>query len=285
MIIYVDVLLFLNAVVDFFLISVTASITHINIKHWRKISAALVSALFSLCIFLPPLGFAVELLMRLSSSVAAVITAFGFGSLKRFFRNLAVFYAASFIYAGSMAAIWMLLTPKSLSINNGIVYFDISPLVLITLSFVFYVIIVAVKKLTGRTSGDAKRVTVSLSFNNILTEQTAMVDTGHTLSDGFSESCVIIIDCATAQVLFGSLNTQLMVSLLPPEDSIIAKGFRLIPIKTVSGENVMPAVKLEKMKVTYKSRTFVINKPIAVISEGTLAEDYSVIVPPEVFNL
>lgn len=243
------------------------------------------SALFSLYIFLPPLGFAVELLMRLSSSVAAVITAFGFGSLKRFFRNLAVFYAASFIYAGSMAAIWMLLTPKSLSINNGIVYFDISPLVLITLSFVFYVIIVAVKKLTGRTSGDAKRVTVSLSFNNILTEQTAMVDTGHTLSDGFSESCVIIIDCATAQVLFGSLNTQLMVSLLPPEDSIIAKGFRLIPIKTVSGENVMPAVKLEKMKVTYKSRTFVINKPIAVISEGTLAEDYSVIVPPEVFNL
>lgn len=283
LIVYVDILLFLNTVVDFIIITATCTLTKIEVKLWRKIVASLLSALFSLYIFLPPFGFWLGLLLRLSSSLTAVLTAFGFKNVRRFLRCTAVFYGVSFIYAGGMAGIWMLFKPAYMSINNGIVYFDVSPLLLITFSFVFYVIITVIKKLTVREADLAERVAVNLTFQRQSVQTTAMLDTGHTLTDSFGNSEIVIIDKATAEVLFGENNTSLMISLEPPEDDL-KRYFRLMQIKTVSGESILPAVKINKMKVTYKKKTFNILNPIAVISDGRLGDDYSVVVSPTVLN-
>lgn len=283
MIVYVDILIFLNTVVDFIILNATCVLTKINVKLWRKIVTSLLSALFSLYIFLPPLGFWLGLLLRLSASLTAVLTAFGFKNVRRFLRCTAVFYGVSFIYAGGMIGIWMLFKPQNMSINNGIVYFDISPLLLITFSFIFYVIITIIKKFTGREADTAERIAVNLIFNKQSVQTTAMLDTGHTLTDSFGNSEIIIIDKATAEALFGAGNTSLMISLEPPEDDL-KQFFRLMPIKTVSGESILPAVKINKIKVTYKKRTFNILNPIAVISDGRLGDDYSVVVSPTVLN-
>lgn len=283
MIVYVDILLFLNTVVDFIILNATCALTRIEVKLWRKIVASLLSALFSLYIFLPPLGFWLGLLLRLSASLTAVLTAFGFKNVRRFLRCSALFYGVSFIYAGGMAGIWMLFKPQNMSINNGIVYFDVSPLLLITFSFIFYVIITVIKKLTGREADSAERIAVNLIFNKQSVETTAMLDTGHTLTDSFGNSEIIIIDRLTAEVLFGVSNTLLMISLEPPEDDL-KRVFRLMPIKTVSGESIMPAMKIDRMKVTYKKKTFVISKPITVICDTMLGDDYSVVVSPSVLN-
>ena len=283
MIVYVDILLFLNTVVDFIILSTTCVLTKINVKLWRKIVASLFSALFSLYIFLPPLGFWLGLLLRLSSSLTAVLTTFGFKNVRRILRCSAIFYGVSFIYAGGMAGVWMLFKPQNISMNNGIVYFDVSPLLLITFSFIFYVLITVIKKLTGREADSATRVVVSLMFEKQTVQTTAMIDTGHTLTDSFGNSEIVIIDKLTAQTLFGVNNTSLMISLEPPEDEL-KRFFRLMPIKTVSGESIMPAVKIDRMKVTYKKKTFNISNPVAVISDGILGDDYSVVVSPTVLN-
>ncbi len=282
-IVYVDILLFLNTVVDFIILNATCVLTRIKVKLWRKIVASLLSALFSLYIFLPPLGFWLGLLLRLSASLTAVLIAFGFKNVRRFLRCFFVFYGVSFIYAGGMAGVWMLLKPQNMSINNGIVYFDVSPLLLITFSFVFYVLITVIKKLTGREADSATRVVVSLMFEKQTVQTTAMIDTGHTLTDSFGNSEIVIIDKLTAQTLFGASNTSLMISLEPPEDDL-KRFFRLMPIKTVSGESIMPAIKIDRMKVTYKKKTFNISNPVAVISDGKLGDDYSVVVSPTVLN-
>ncbi len=283
MIVYVDILLFLNTVVDFIILNATCVLTRIEVKLWRKITAALLSALFSLYIFLPPLGFWLGLLLRLSASLTAVLTAFGFKNVRRFLRCSALFYGVSFIYAGGMAGIWMLFKPQNMSINNGIVYFDVSPLLLITFSFIFYVVITIIKKFTAREADTAERIAVNLIFNKQSVQTTAMLDTGHTLTDSFGYSEIVIIDKLTAQTLFGVNNTSLMISLEPPEDEL-KRFFRLMPIKTVSGESIMPAVKIDRMKVTYKKKTFVISKPITVICDTMLGDDYSVVVSPSVLN-
>lgn len=284
MTVYVDVLLFLNTVVDFLIISVAASLTHSTLKLWRKTVAALISALFSLYIFLPPQGFLIELLMRLLSSVAAVLMGFGFVRMRLFLRRLFAFYAVSFIYAGLMAGIEMFINPTQMSMNNGVVYFDISPLVLITLSFVFYLIIVAVKKLTGKESPMADRCVITLSFGKTDVERRAMVDTGHTLTDAFGNSVMIIIDRETSVEMFGDEDTLAMLSANVPKNTEIALKFRLIPVTTVSGERLLPAVKINRAKLVCDKKTYILNKPTAILSKGNLGDDYSVIIPPDAMN-
>ncbi len=285
MVIYVDVLIFLNTVVDFLLLSAVQCVLKTVTVAWRKFVAAFVSAMFSLYIFLPPLPIGVDFLFRLVSSALAVLICFGFKSIRRYVRFLFVFYAFSFIYAGAMLGIYLLLKPASMSVNNGVVYFDISPLTLITFSFVIYLVTVAFKKLFGKESPLAKRCVVRLTLGEKEFERSAMVDSGHNLSDLFSDSVVIIIDRKTAVKFFGESDTEKMLNLMPPSDDNIRSRFRLTPAKTVSGESVLPAVRLDSMTITSGKQTYIQPKPVAIISGEILGDDYSVIIPPEALTV
>ncbi len=283
--IYVDVLIFINTVVDYLLLCATSCLLKYKIPFVRKLIAAFVSALFSLYIFLPSQSFVIELLMRVLSSAVTVAIGYKIKPLKSFLRALAVFYAVSFIYFGFMAGLWMLFEPAKMSLNNGVVYFDVSPLTLITLSFVFYVVIVLVKKLTQRSDEFAKRCEITLIFGSHSIKRLAMVDSGHSLNDMFSDSVVLIIDRDTSLELFGEADTESMLNLNPPFDQELCLRFRMIPIKTVSVEKTMPAIRLDKADIELGLKSFHLHKPIAVISEGRLSPEYSVIIPPEAINL
>ncbi len=283
MVIYVDVLIFINAVVDYLLLSTTALLTKSTPKFWRKLTAAIVASLFSLYIFLPPFDIAQQLFLMLCSSLVAVLVTFGFNYLKGFIRCTFVFYGVTFLFGGLMTAIYILFKPQRMSINNGVVYFDISPLVLITVTFLFYIVIWFFKKLSRRDADCAERCIAEIKLKNISLVKAAMLDTGHTLQDGFSGKTVIIIDKPTAVELVDSFNVDKMLSLNPP-DNELGLGFRLIPTNTVSGESVLPAIVLESIRLKINKRTVFIDKPIAVISKLSFTEDYSVIVPPEAVN-
>ncbi len=284
MTVYVDILLFLNIVLDYLIISLTAKFTHSSPKLWRKVLAAAVSSLFSLYIFLPKQKFIVELLLRILISVITVFICFGFANIKSFLRKFGIFYAISFIYAGFMMGVWMLFKPENMSINNGVVYFNISPLVLLTVSFLLYVIIIIVRKFTKPSAEFSQRLNVKLTFLNKSITATAMVDSGHSLENLFGDGLIIIIDTNTCVKLIGAENTASILTFDISDDLEIWKRFRAVPVKTVSGENLMPAVKLDGIEILNNKNSLKIDKPLAVVSRDDLGEDYSVILPPEVLS-
>lgn len=276
MVVYVDVLIFLNTIVDYLLLCLTERLTGYNARMWRKVLSAFTASLFSLYIFLPTMQFIIDILVRLLCSFTTILVCFGFGSLKKFVVNSCSFFIISFVYAGVMMGIYMLFTPNKMMVGGGIVYFDISPLVLITASFLFYLGMVFVKKITKRNCETAERCEVTLATESTKTNTMAMLDTGHSLGDAYGDNLMIIIDRDTAVKLFGAENTVRLLSF----DQNAVSGFRLVPVKTVSGDKLLPAVKLlsAKFKIANLSKT--VSSPIAVISDGVLGDDYSVIAPP-----
>lgn len=284
MIIYVDVLIFINTVIDFLLLTLTQTLSATKPRFLRKLAASIVSALFSLYIFLPPQPKFIEILMRLLSSVVAVLVCFGYANIRLYLRRLFIFFAVSFIYAGIMAAIVMLFSPSVISINNGIVYFDISPIWLISLSLLFYIAIVLIKKLTGRQSEYAKECDIEFAFGNNYCTAKAMVDSGHTLNDAFSDCAVIIVDKSVAETLFGKLDTECMLSVKTPATSEISRCFRVLPVNTVSSKDLLPAVKIDAATVMCEKRKIELIKPILVISNQTLSDGYSSIISPRILE-
>ncbi len=285
MIIYVDVLLFINLIIDYLLLSVTQKFAQFNPRFFRKLLAAFVSSLFSLYIFLPPQPTVIEILMRLISSSVTVMICFGFQNARLFLRRLFIFFAASFVYAGLMAGVWMLLKPSLMSINNGIVYFDISPIWLIAASLLFYIAIVLIKKLTGKQAEFAKRCEVTLTFGENTVKAYAMVDSGHSLNDAFSGGTVMIIDKRLSVGLFGENDTDSMMTANVPQSQEVVKRFRLIPANTVTGEKMLPAVRIDSADILNGKQTHRLIKPTAVISNTCISDDCSVIIPPSALNI
>ena len=277
MVVYVDVLIFLNLFVNFFILQLTGRICRDGCKTGRVILGALGGALFSLYIFLPPSKAIIEILFRLVVSGVIVLIAFGFDSLKSFVRRIGVFFAASFLYAGFMLAIWALLKPQNLAINNGIVYVNISPTVLILATLSSYAILTLIRFLAKKHAAGGTRCEMTVSRGAQTVSCKALVDTGHSLTDSLTGNPVIIIEQSVAEALF---------STLPTVESVTAGGapecgFRMIPYTTVGGRGLLEAFQPDAVTVKIDGTVQTVDRALIAISRERLGEDYKAIISPD----
>ena len=248
-VIYIDVLIFVNFIVNYFILLATQRICRQRAGTLRIFLADALASACSLAVFLPETGAISGVMLRLAVSSAVVLTAFGFRDCKRFFSLLGGFFAVSFAYAGICFGIWAVFKPKGMIIKNDIVYFDVSPLLLICTSAVCYVLLMLLKKHFSKDEGTSLEYTVEITINGQTSSLKGFLDTGNMLYDCFSECPVII---AKKQYIHNSAIPnfsfaggekglkQLDGSVNLPEN---LKGFRLIPYCVVGSKGVLPAFK------------------------------------------
>lgn len=248
-VIYIDVLIFVNFIVNYFILLATQRICRQRAGTLRIFLADALASACSLAVFLPETGAISGVMLRLAVSSAVVLTAFGFRDCKRFFSLLGGFFAVSFAYAGICFGIWAVFKPKGMIIKNDIVYFDVSPLLLICTSAVCYVLLMLLKKHFSKDEGTSLEYTVEITINGQTSSLKGFLDTGNMLYDCFSECPVII---AKKQYIHNSEIPnlsfaggekglkQLDGSVNLPEN---LKGFRLIPYCVVGSKGVLPAFK------------------------------------------
>lgn len=248
-VIYIDVLIFVNFIVNYFILLATQRICRQRAGTLRIFLADALASACSLAVFLPETGAISGVLLRLAVSSAVVLTAFGFRDCKRFFSLLGGFFAVSFAYAGICFGIWAVFKPKGMIIKNDIVYFDVSPLLLICTSAVCYVLLMLLKKHFSKDEGTSLEYTVEITINGQTSSIKGFLDTGNMLYDCFSECPVIIAkkkyihNSAIPNFSFAGGEKglkQLDGSVNLPEN---LKGFRLIPYCVVGSKGVLPAFK------------------------------------------
>lgn len=278
MIIYVDVLVFTNFIINLLLLLLCRKLTGRETTNKRLITAAFMLSLFSLIIFLPNLNLFFQIVFRIIPSVIAVLICFKYKTFKLFLLDIFVLFSITFSFAGLILGANLLITSDKISVNNGAVYFDISPLTLITSAFFFYIIILVYRKLKTRTLLRSNKVLIELCFKDSYIKVKALVDSGHSLTDMMSESEVVIIDLNTACMLFGQAESNYMVEHLMPLTEMNKERFRVMPIKTVSGSNLLPALRLESVVILGESDRKELKKPLAVIMNDSFGGDYSAII-------
>ena len=133
--IYVDVLVALNLYVTWFLLLASEALSGRPCKRWRRGLAALAGGLSSLAIFLPELPFLPLFLIKLG--LAAAITWIAGGAMG-FWRRMGFFFAANFLFAGVMIALWLMAAPPRLIIRNGVVYYHIQAMTLAVSTVIAY---------------------------------------------------------------------------------------------------------------------------------------------------
>ena len=277
MTVYIDVLLFFNAVINYLLLLAAAKIVGVPLKTGRHILASGVGALTSLYILAPPLGSVAEIAVRLIFAAAIVFSGFGFKSLKRFLRLIAVFFAVTFGFGGAMLALYTYVSPPGMVVSGGVVYFDISPPVLILTTAVAYGILLLIKRVTAKTAPAARRTGLTVSVPGVTVRLNAMIDTGHSLRDPFTGNPVVLIDAASAKSLF-STDTPSPETL--PE--ALKTRFRLVPCSTAGGDGLLPAVRCDRVALDGCEPSC--NITVAVAAGRTFGDDFSAVIGPELYN-
>lgn len=279
MIIYIDVLIFVNYIIDFLLIRLSLRFSKTTVSFKRLILASVICSLFSLYIFIPKINIVAEILLRLIPVFVTSLICNKFIINKNLVRIIIYFFGVSFIFAGAMAGLWMLFKPRFMALNNGAVYFNVSPVVLIALSFLFYLIIIILQRISKRDFDSAKYVEVELNFCGIIIKSTALVDTGFSLKGDLSDKTVIMINISLSNLFLGEDEANLLTHFKTPQNEKLTTRIKFMQVKTASGVKLMPALKLDKLIIDNEK---VYSNVIAVISEELSFEDFKVILPSDI---
>lgn len=175
-VIYIDVLFVLNFFITYFLIFTTKHLLKTSAVQWRMILAAVLGGAYSLIILLPEMHFLLSGLLKIISACIIVAAAFRFSNFVSFLKGVAFFFTASFIYVGVMIALWFAFRPFGLVINNSVVYFGITPKVLVVSTLLAYLISFAVIKIHNKITSKNQLYSVTVLHHGQNVTFPALVD-------------------------------------------------------------------------------------------------------------
>lgn len=274
MVVYADILIVLNLLVNYFLLAATSVLLRIKAKALPVILSALLGAAASLYIFLPGHGIAAEALFKVLLCFAMAAVAYRPRSLKLWFKQTAVFFGVTCAYGGIMAAVWHLFAPSGMVIHNSVVYFNISPTALILGTAAAYIVLTVLNRIFSRSSRYAGECDITVNLTDKVLKLRAILDTGNSITDVFGKSEIIITDKRRLeQLVEGREATDEM-----------KKRFRAVPCKTVSGDSVLTGYRCDSAVVSGEGKTLTLKRPILVSSEAEFTDGYNAIVNPEILE-
>lgn len=264
--VYVDVLLAVNLVVDYFLLLLDTKFLRLTVPRLRLLLGALVGAAGSLVILLPPLPPGLDLLVKLALSGGMVLVSFGFGGWGALARRVLSFFILSFSFAGIFLAVWYLFAPRGLFVKNSVVYFDVPPLLLICLALGGYLLMRLFHRLFGRGPVQDTVCRAEVTFAGRTRACTARVDTGCALREPFSGLPVVVAQAAALPA--------------PPQGPP-----RMVPFTSVGGDGLLRAWRPDRLRLCFPDGEVVTQACYVAFREGGFpGGSYQALVPPELLQ-
>ncbi len=245
-VIYLDVLLILNLFVNYFLFLGTVCFLHRKPKRWRLILGSAIGSLFSLLIFADSINFILMTLIKLPLAALLVWIALGYGSRGLYIKTVLTFFGVNFLFGGVMLLIQLAFSPAGMLVNNGMVYFNISALMLVLGTLAAYGVIRLVGYLLDNRvrKKETCRLLIEADGRQVILD--GFFDSGNKLMDPISGLPVVvcefnsICDLIPREIQDG-FRSGAAAGLSRLEQHAWASRLRLVPFQVVGHSGMLTA--------------------------------------------
>ncbi len=274
LVVYVDVLIAINTIIDYFLIKITEHFLKSKSSVLRHILASVLGGFSSLYIFLNGTSALVDFFFQCTISFFIVIICFYEKNFKKIFFSFLILQTVTCCYTGFAILFVNYLDLKGMIVNNSIVYYKISPIVLIVGTAAFYLVFSVLHLVFTKNAVVSEKCTLSIWANGKCIETTAIIDTGNSIEDAMSNSEVIITNDKNIYMLFGE-NAF--------DNFDLKNRYRKIPCSTISGECILEGLRCDFCYAVCDNKKVKLEKPILVVSKTQLCDEYEAIINPRIF--
>ena len=283
LVIYLDILICLNLFVNFFLLKATAFICKADYKFFRLLLSSFFGAISSVTILIPSIPLILDFFIKAVVSLGMVLIGFCANSKKKFLRLYSALLLSSFFFAGGMFALWMIFKPQGMHLSGNAVYFDISPLVLVVSTCVFYFALKLVDFFTGRKTVSNEIFRASITLGNKTISADAFCDTGNHLTDLLSGNSVIV---AERSVVASLLPDDFKGDFCSENDfNISAKlKYRIVPYTAIGSKGFLPAFIPDNVKIHQGDKMASLSKVTVAVSESPIHDEYKILLSSEIVD-
>lgn len=276
-VVYVDILLVINFMVNFILLRITALFIRRQPVFWRLCLAAVLGALGALIIFVPVYNRVVLILYKLVLTVMMSVAAFGCKGLKRVMMSVFCLFTVSLLTSGLLLLLSVTMRPRGMLVSKGAVYFDIGAAALIGCCIAAYFIAGGLAGLLARGAPKGTLCEITVLHAGAVSVFPALVDTGSNLTEPFSHCPVIVCE---ERALGSAMPSELKNFNLSETRS---QGLRLVPYKTINSIGLLPAFIPDTLLVRLQGESAkkVGDCYIAVLDKPLGSDDYRAVCNPQ----
>ena len=224
--VYVDLVLFLNFLLDFILLVSVCILLRRSVSIVRLMIGSFIGSLSILFLFINISSFTL-FIFKIIISVIMCISTFSFKNIKYTLNNLLYLYINSIVLGGALYLINDSFSKKHVGIvfiNNG---FSINLIILVIFSpIIVYIYIKQVKRLKNNYNHYYK---VKLYLNNRIYNLNAYLDTGNKLLDPYKNRPVVLVQ-------------KKVIRNIPNE-------VLYVPYKTIDKNGVIKCIKADKLYI------------------------------------
>ena len=270
-VIYADVLVFINAVVTFILLLTVKLFTDAETGAGRMLCASLVGGVYALVLLAPRMNTAVMLLTRGAMGVSIVFLAFRLRSARSMLRCTLLFVGASYLYAGALYALALVLDAERLTVRNGFGYYPVGvgTLLLATAALYFAIRLVKRRVFANRSADMLYDLELRLGERRVRTR--ALLDTGNTVRDLYFRRPVIVVTAAVAAGLADGIPAD-AAGLCEAEAGAVR--YRLLPVANVGAGALLPAFTADRAEIRRENTHRVIESPCVAVTQDPLGGEY-----------
>lgn len=228
--VYIDLLFMLNLVANYLLLLGTGRVAGAVLRRWRIALGAAVGAIYAVLLFVPGLEWLGLWPCKILSGILMPLIAYG--GERALLRVILLFFAASAGLAGLVMAV-ELLGGTGLTLQNGVLYSNFDLRLLLLLFVVCYFVMSLFFRRTGRHSG-RELITLAIQMDGGQVTLTALLDSGHTLTDPATNRPVVVADaqCLTKLLPSGVDPSQPVEGVKRCREAGVT-GARLVPYRAV----------------------------------------------------
>lgn len=261
MVIYIDVLIFINIIINYLILCAVRRFLCAKSTQLKTIIAAFVGALFSLTAFSDNTHIIISFILKLLCAIIMCFIAFMKTDIHSYIKSVLTTFMFTTIFTSFVILYCQIIKPKNIAIINDTFYVHINPLLLIFISLIFYLIFCVLKRLlehnTFRSLVNIKIIISDKEYTYI-----GKVDTGNSVTEPFSGAPVII----TERSVF--------------RDYVISKP-RIIPFEVLNGDGFVLGVKPQRVYIDNK----LINKDIYIgLYNGTINSNFKAIINSKIIR-
>jgi len=240
-VLYLDVLILLNAIIDYFALKLSCVLCGKHVKNIRIAAAGAVGGFLSMMILLDISSTALSFLLKLLSSAAISVIAVGLREIRSTVKITISLFIISMLICGAVGAVSR-LSRHNVFLNNYFIYLGVSPITLLLALALSYALISALESFFPEIRfRDTINLEIEIRGNSARFK--ALVDSGNLLQSTVDGKKVIIIDSSVGEALISATAVN-MLSNPEKVHLLISQGYhiRFVPYSTIDGSGTMVGI-------------------------------------------
>ena len=173
----------------------TAIILKIKPKTIRIIASSTIGSLYAIITYVTEIQIFTSIILKAILAVIMVYVAFQPQSLKKMWKQVAIFYLTSFVFGGVALYLIYYIKPQDVLMKNGIFVGDYVLKVIMLGAIVAFIIIkISIKIIKTKISPKDMYCKIKFQLNEKTIETKAMIDTGNLAKEPITNAPVVIVE-------------------------------------------------------------------------------------------